>query len=282
MARLAVITHEYDVFLRRNNSTEAYGSPYLLFDVLRHLQSMGHQCLVVSGPRSPGADAALLHVDSTKVEDEYLRLASNYRTAINFETGDISKRRISRLLLQSDSEWDGPVIVKSDYNNNGLMEDLHNRAAVRRGRVEPHPNVSRGKPYQVLKSLKSVPADVWSDRSLVVERFVPERTDSGEFVLRTWVFMGERERCTRMVTSDQISKAADVLRYEPAEVPQQLRAERERLRFDFGKFDFVMDGDEPRLLDANRTPGVATAILDLMKKGARNLAEGLHEMLPAN
>ena len=36
---------------------------------------------------------------------------------------------------------------------------------------------------------------------------------------------------------------------------------------------------EPVLLDANRTPGVARAIQPLMKEGARNLAEGLHELL---
>ncbi len=282
MATVVVITHEFDVFLRRDPDRQCFTSPYLLFDVLRHLQSMGHKCLIAKGPQLVEADAAILHVDSTIVSEEYLRLAKNYPIAINFGTSDISKRLISSLLLHNDSDWRGQVIVKSNYNNNALMEDLHNRAAARRGRPEPHPGIAQGEPYKVYDDVRSVPPQVWSDRSLVVERFVPEHAADGKFALRTWVFMGARERCTRMVTSDSISKAADVLHYEPVEVPEKLRAERERLKFDFGKFDFVMHEGDPLLLDANRTPGVAAAILPLMKKGARNLAEGLHQILVAS
>jgi ubiquinone/menaquinone biosynthesis C-methylase UbiE len=113
----------------------------------------------------------------------------------------------------------------------------------------------------------------------VVERFLPEEDGTGNFVFRTWVFMGERERCTRFVTENRISKAAGVLSHEPMEVPPRLRAERERLGFDSGKFDFVMHQGEPLLLDANRTPGAAASIRELMAKGARNLAEGMHELL---
>ncbi len=78
--------------------------------------------------------------------------------------------------------------------------------------------------------------------------------------------MGPRERCTRFITKDRISKAAGVLGYEPMEVPEKLRAERERLGFDFGKFDFVMHNGEPLLFDANRTPGTAAAIREMMAK----------------
>jgi hypothetical protein len=41
----------------------------------------------------------------------------------------------------------------------------------------------------------------------------------------------------------------------------------------------VMHGGEPVLLDANRTPGVAAAILPLMKAGAPALAQGLAELI---
>jgi hypothetical protein len=91
--------------------------------------------------------------------------------------------------------------------------------------------------------------------------------------------MGPRERCNRVVTASPISKAADVLSYGPVDVPPQLRAERERLNFDFGKFDFVIHDGEPILLDANRTPGVARAIQPLIAKGALNLAEGLNALV---
>jgi hypothetical protein len=274
VATLVVIIHEFDRFVLRDHT-----SPYLLYDVLKHLQSFGHKVRIGRGLEAERGDAALLHVDATIVEREYLDLGSRYPLALNFGTGDISKRRVSRFLLAKDDPWDGPVIVKANYNNGAVIEDLHNRRAARAAKPLPHPGVSIGRPYKVFDSIAEVPEDAWSDAALVVERFLPERDEEGYFALRTWVFMGQRERCTRMITSDRISKAANVIRYDPVEVPAQLRAERERLGFDFGKFDFVIHGGEPVLLDANRTPGTARAIRSLMEKGAPNLAEGLHGLL---
>ena len=279
MTELVVITHEFDAFLMRDGPSGPVRSPYLLFDVLNILRGMGHRSRIARGPQPVPGDAALLHVDSTIVDDEYLRLGSSYSKAINFRTGDISKRKVSRLLLAKGDDWNGPVVVKSNYNNNALMEDLHNRRARRLGRPLPHPGLRKGAPYLVLDSLEQVTDEAWDDASLVVERFMPEPDPEGGFVLRTWVFMGSRERCTRSVTVDSISKAGDVIRYEPVEVPPALRAERERLGFDFGKFDFVLHDDQPILLDANRTPGSARALRSLMLKGAMNLAQGLDGLL---
>ena len=279
MATLIVIIHEFDVFRLRVRSSGEVGSPYLLFDVLQQLEQMGHVVRITRGLQVVKGDAALLHVDSTFVEPEYLELANHYPRAINFGTGDISKRKISRLLLAKGDSWDGPVMVKSNYNNNGTIEDLHNSGAIKLGRPLPHPDLVRADSYLVLDSIDEVADDIWSNPALVVEQFVPEPDPEGGFVLRTWVFMGSRERCTRLVTADKVSKAAGVLRFDPVEVPPQLRAERERLGFDFGKFDFVIHNGEPVLLDANRTPGVGGAVRSLMLKGARNLAEGLEGLL---
>ena len=278
MATLIIITHEFDAFLVRRQKDAPLTSPYLLFDVIQHLQKMGHTIRIVRGPKAPPGDAAFYHVDATVAPPEYVELASHYPRAINFRTGDISKRKISRLLIEKGDPWDGPVIVKANYNNRSVIEHLHNRRAARAGRPLPHPGVTIGEKYRVLESVSEVGDAVWSDPSLVVEKFVAEPDEQG-FALRTWVFMGPRERCTRFVTADRISKAADVLKYEPVQVPEQLRAERERLGFDFGKFDFVMRDGEPVLLDANRTPGIAQAIRPMMKKGALNLAEGLHQLI---
>jgi hypothetical protein len=278
MATLIIITHEFDTFLARKQKGGPFTSPYLLFDVIQLLQKMGHTIRIVRGPKAPPGDAAFYHVDATVAPPEYVALASHYPTAINFRTGDISKRKISRLLLDKGHSWDGPVIVKANLNNRAIIEDIHNRRAARLGRPLPHPGVTVGEKYRVLDSLSEVGDEVWSDPALVVEKFIAEPDPDG-FALRTWVFMGPRERCTRFVTADRISKAADVLKHEPVEVPDKLRAERERLGFDFGKFDFVMQGGEPVLLDANRTPGIAQAIRPMMKKGALNLAEGLHQLL---
>jgi hypothetical protein len=282
MAKLVVITHQFDVFAYRIGGAQApVSSPYLLFDVLKHLEALGHSFQVSRGPRPVPGDVALLHVDSTIVDDQYLALASSYAGTINFGTRDITKRRVSRSLLEKGDAWDGKVIVKGNLNSGGYMEANHNEIALKFGFPQPHPGISRSPPYQVHERLKDVPDRVWSDETLVVEKFIPEPDADGGFALRTWVFMGSSERCTRMVTSSDISKAGDVLRYAPAEIPQQLRAERERLGFDFGKFDFVMHHGEPVLLDANRTPGVATTIRPLIKAGAPKLAEGLSELIQA-
>ena len=279
MARLIVVIHEFDVFRIQLRSTGEIGSPYLLFDVLKHLETMGHSVHVSRGPEPAEGDAALLHVDSTIVEQPYLDLGRHYRRTINFGTGDISKRATSMLLLAKGDSWNGPVMVKSNLNNGATMEDHHNREAARLGLPPPHPGIVKAESYRVLDSLAEVEDDVWSDPTLVVERFLPEEDEEGGYVLRTWVFMGSRERCSRVVTANKVSKAGAIIRYEPTEVPDGLRRERERLGFDFGKFDFVIHDGRPVLLDANRTPGVARRLQSVMEKGARNLAEGLDELL---
>ena len=61
---------------------------------------MGHKVRILRGaPSAPSADAALYHVDATVAPQEYLDLERHYPRTINFRTGDISKRKISALLL---------------------------------------------------------------------------------------------------------------------------------------------------------------------------------------
>lgn len=278
MATLDIIIHEYDQFSKWNFRWPPRSSGYLLFDVLEELKTFGHRSRIVSGPKHSHADVALLHVDATIVDDSYLALASRYARTINFGTGDISKRNVSTVRLARGDAWDGPVIVKGNLNAHGFKEAEHNRQATRRGRPIAHPDVHVTHAYQIASGMAEVGEQVWNDPDLIVERFVPEK-DGDAYVIRTWVFMGNSERCTRQVSFDPIVKASKVIRYEPTLIPDEIRAERERLNFDFGKFDFVIHRGEPVLLDTNRTPGVASAIRPMMKAGARNLAEGLDELL---
>ena len=280
MAHLVVVTHEFDQFSIRRKFWKKRESSYLLYGVLKQAERMGHSWEITRGPNRLPGDAALLHVDATIVADDYVALRDHYPTTFNFRTRDISKRAISRLRLLQGDAWDGPVIVKANRNAKGGMEARHNRRAVRKGRPIPHPGVRLTGDYRILDSLRQVTEAEWVDDQLIVERYLPEM-DGDDFVIRTWVFLGDKERCTWQVANDPIVKAEKVVRYEPCPVPDALRAERERLGFDFGKFDFVIHGGEPILLDTNRTPGVARAISPLMKAGARNLAEGLDGLLRA-
>ena len=278
MARVIVFIHEFDRFTNWRWPFAPRGL-YMLYDVLRALEKFGHSWRVVAGPSRVPGDVALLHVDATLVGEEYLALRDYYPRTVNFGTGDISKRQVSNMLLARGDQWDGPVIVKSDLNCFGASERTHNKRARRAGRPIPHPHLPLQRPYRVLNGVSDVQAEVWNDPHLVVERFVPERDADGSYAIRRWVFMGPRERCTRQVTMDAVSRAGRVIRLEHVEVPDKLRSERERLGFDYGKFDFVIHDGEPVLIDANRTPGVARAVNEMVKSGARNLAEGLDALI---
>jgi hypothetical protein len=280
LSRLVVVTHEFDEFTRwRRWPWPAKHSPYTLFDILRHLETMGHSWQVTRGPTVVPGDAALLHVDCTVINEEYLALGSRYPRALNFRVADTSKRNVSKLLLQRGDPWDGRVIVKSDLNYRGILEDVHNRRAARAGKAPPHPGAARLGQYHVFEAVDDIDDGVWNDARLVVERFLPEVNADGGFVIRTWVFMGGKDSCNRIVTPNWIAKAGDAVRFDPIPVPEQLRAERERLNFDYGKFDFVMNGDEPLLLDANRTPGIAKAVERMQAAAAPVLAGGLSDLI---
>ena len=96
--------------------------------------------------------------------------------------------------------------------------------------------------------------------------------------MRVWGFFGERERCTRYCGREPVVKSADILAREAAPVPDELRAERARLGFDYGKFDFVLVDGKAVLLDANRTPSAPPPGKEMDASNAR-LAGGLDAML---
>jgi hypothetical protein len=77
-----------------------------------------------------------------------------------------------------------------------------------------------------------------------------------------------------------VVKAADAIDRTLVEVPDEIRAWRRKLGFDYGKLDFVIHEDKPVLIDANRTPtlprgNVAAAI----REGLEELAQGITAFL---
>ena len=279
--KLAIITHRWDIFhsLPDWHPKGPRPSAYLLHDILECWRAMGNHWMMTSPDNRLDADAAFLHVVPTVVDEEYCELANSYPFAINAATGDTTKRKVSLNLVDRASDWAGQVIVKSDLNNFGKTEHLHNFRARHFRQPLPHHNLPPAIDYRVYDQLAKVPEPIWHDDRFVVEKFLPEDNGDDTFSLRTWVFLGARERCTRHVVPKSISKANDVIRSEPCEVPQAIRDQRKRLGFDYGKFDFVVHEGQPVLLDANRTPGNPRNLQDHVKKGAQNLAEGLDALL---
>lgn len=253
---------------------------YLLHDILQEMRRRGHAVKVLHGPVEdpPPADLAILHVDATITPQEYVDFARRFPRCLNIAATDISKRRISGAVLAPGEAWDGPVIVKSDANFGGRAEARLNRLARRRREPEPFPGMRVVERYDILNSIEEVPQSAFHDPALVVERFIPE-PDPGGYALRFWVFCGEAERCNRYVSTSPLLKAASVTSWEPAEVPDELRALRLKLGFDYGKFDFVLHDGRPVLLDANKTLGRPRHMDKAYAGQVLRFASGLEAML---
>lgn len=278
MARIAVITHEYDCFQQRRFGL-ILRRRFLLQDLLRELRANGHRVDVTIGPdQTVKADAAVLHLDCSVIPPAYRELVNGYPTTVNGKALDITKRTVGGAGIGPDADWQGPVIVKSNYNSGGRGEHYHNREARRRGQPAPHPYVDGMMAYTVHDAVSQVPDEAWEDEHTVVERMIPEPDPQG-YAMRTWIFLGDKERCTRYVGPKPIIKGADIIAHAPCDVPDELREQRQRLGFDYGKFDFVVEDGKGVLLDANRTPGSSRSLGKALKAANAELAKGFSSFL---
>lgn len=273
MARIVVVTHAYDEF----------GPAYLLRRLIPHWRAAGHEVLHSRGIAGlPDADMAFLHIDLSVLPPEYVAACrQQYRVVANGDALDIRKARVSRNLIRPGDGWAGPVIVKTDLNSGGVPEFCAARlGATAEELALVQPLVATNAPYPILQSVADVPSSVWRRNSgLVVERFLPERDESG-FYIRIWTFCGARERCTRYRGDHPIVKAANTGARESVPVPETLRREREQLGFDYGKFDFVIHDGQAVLLDANRTPGAPPPPLSAeMERSNAEIAVGIEDLL---
>jgi hypothetical protein len=272
LSRIVLVTHTHDNFRNRNS---------LLKSLARHWVDSAHEVSLVEGLGDwPDGDLAIMHVDLSLIPDVYSEACKRYPVVINGAATDIRKRRVSRNLVNPGDAWTGPVIIKTDLNYGGIPE--WNALQQSKGEGPPAdlpsgPIVSTDRPYPILRSSGQVPTEVWSNPGLVVERFLPEQDAQG-FWTRAWVFFGDRERCTRYLSNAPIVKTSGILARESVPVPEELRAERERLGFDYGKFDFVVRDGKAILLDANRTPSAPPSNPDVETSNA-NLARGLESFL---
>jgi hypothetical protein len=272
VAHIVVITHRYDDFSSED---------YLLRRFLANWEQAGHRVTVTAGLEGlPASDLAILHVDLSVVPAAYAEACKRYPRVVNGRALDIRKRQVSRHLVKRGDGWTGPVIVKTDLNCSGAREARLLQRMERDGvedREVPRSVLYMDGDYPVYASPSEVRENGWTHPGLVVEQFRPEQ-DARGFWMRAWVFFGERERCTRYLGDQAIIKSRNIVAKEPAEVPEAMRAERRRLGLDYGKLDFVINGGEPILLDANRTPGAPPPSAEWDASNA-NLAQGLYGML---
>jgi len=100
MATLIVILHEFDVFRLRDRISGKVGSPYLLFDVLKQLEALGHHAIVCRG-----AEAA----DVGSVRALMIRLMGAAQAGMDI---DREGRRVLRRGVQGPSDTHTPNVAR--------------------------------------------------------------------------------------------------------------------------------------------------------------------------
>jgi len=257
MAHIQIVTSPGEIFL-----------PYSMIGRLSEIwREQGHT-ISIGSPKTLEADLGILHIDRTFIKTDWLPENPQKRPFLNNSVLDISKRRISRNLLTRDSNYSGPVMVKTNANYFGWPErsSKASRLELRFYQMLVEKKISwrwtrlfLPGSYTVLEGVHQVPAWVWKREDLVVEKFLPEK-EGDEYALHAWIFFGPQEYCVRMFSRSPVVKAAEITHYDYlGEVPDSIRQTRLRLGADFGKFDYVMVDGEAVLLDVNKTPTVAAS-----------------------
>ncbi len=277
---ITVVLHERD--------SRAADVGYVLWPLVDVWRESGHTVHVAHGVVDlPPADVIFLHVDLTKVPADYLAATAAHPCVINRGVADIAKTAISSLLVAGPEDTTGPVIVKTVKNHGGRPErhleardpaqKLRDSLARRgwlplgfRDWLDPYD-------YPIFASAADVPARVYRNAALVVERFVPER--EGElYAIRSYSFLGTASIAERTLSPRPIVKRRDAVAWEEIDTPGEIVALRQRLGFDFGKFDYVLHQGRSYLLDVNRTPAFGHSPARLRRQG-EVLAAGLHGLL---
>ena len=253
--RLCVLTHETSHGFWRTR----YFSRYLV----KHWKRLGIEVICARGPEEAvDADIGLLHVDMTQVEPAYVECMKRYPIALNARVVDISKRSFSRQLLKKGDSYTGRVVVKTNDNYGGIPDalvDLRRGKATRSSTSEKlpwrHRRIIAPKSYPIFDSLSEVPPGVWRNPYLIVEKLLTEQDEEGNYLLRFWYFLGDKEIGELCTARHPIAKGKTIFRRELFQgAPEELRKIRAELGFDFGKFDYAIVNGKPVLYDINSTP----------------------------
>lgn len=265
--KIAILIHE--------NERAGLKQEFIAAALAEQWQAMGIEVGVVRGiDRAVEADLWLPHVDLTVLPPDYQRFLAERPRVVNRELVDISKRRISDLIVEPGDGYRGPVIVKSNENFGGRPErrllgenragrvrPWRRRLARLRGRLglgagfDPWARVDPRR-YPIFASPDELPRGTFENPELVVERFVPER-DGELYVLRSYAFAGDATINVRVTAKEPVVKAPDSVDREEVPVPEALHTLRARLGIDYGKLDYVIHEGQVHLLDVNRTPTFA-------------------------
>lgn len=291
--KIAVLLHEEDASFE---STD-----YLLRLMLEAWTAQGHDVEIVRGVgQFVPADAIIPHLDLTVTPDPYRDFLARYPLAVNGQVVDVSKSKISSNIVRKGDGYNGPVIVKTEWNYGGLPESrlkmkarpapsiperiigkLASKLGLRRTGPMPWKFVESmdSGSYPVFPSPREVPDDVFENKNLVVEKFLPE-VEGGDYCLRYYYFFGDQEMNILLKSREKVVKGSNAFQCDEVPAPPELRAIRRRMGFDYGKFDYVLREGKVVLFDVNRTPSYSTLeAKHLARKVADQLAGGIVSLL---
>lgn len=283
--RIAILLHE--------NDKERMLKSSLISKMAECWKDDGHEVFYLYGTNKfIAADLIFVHVDLTIVPGAYLEFARQYPRVINGKVKDIRKTTLNNDLLHITEDWDGPVIVKSDYNCAGVPERFRKGFL---GKIEKKmlsmlnslnlnlhpPKFKSSLDYKVFDHLKDVPKILFYYPNVVIQKFIPEM-DDGQYCIRTVSFLGNNLTPKRLKGSNPIVKGetASSIEYD-IETHPEIVAKIKELNFDYGKFDYVVVDGKPILLDINKTVGISPNLVSNhgIEATYRYHAEGLYQYL---
>lgn len=263
---IAILFHEKD--------TLSSIRQYLITYYANFWHQQGSRVVVLFGAaRLVPADLIVVHVDLSVVPESYLEFARQYPLVINGEVRDIRKSFVSRNLVGVNSAFQGAVIVKSDCNYAGMPERRIEQQNAAEQALFKNPL-----DYRVYASFSEIPADVLQRQDIVVEKFLPEYED-GLYHIRFYNFLGKRGNCMRVASRSPVVHINDAIKVEQIPFDPRIEQLRQNLRFDYGKFDYVVrDDDEVVLFDTNKTTGFIGKTNDPALREARfHRAMGIYD-----
>lgn len=288
--------------LLHEGQSDIVNKNYIVWGMCRVWESRGFQINVIRGlDETIETDLLFPHINLTVIPTRYQTHIESHPCVVNRRVRDISKTLFSTQLVQPGDGYEGPVIVKTNRNCGGAperrlaggpaltrleatdwwrraWERLDTGAATRRvSRALAKAQALRSRHYPVFRSVRDVPPQVFDNRSLIVERFLPEQ-DAELYCVRSYVFFGNRAYNTLKKSPHPVVKGSAIVHREPAPIPDEIIHARRKLGFDYGKFDYVIHNGEPVLLDVNPTPTFAGRTLsDAQLRRVTDIADGLVE-----
>jgi len=238
---------------------------YVIYDIANQWRKEGIEVTFLYGIKEyVPADLAVLHVDLSIVPDDYIEFAKQYPITLNGMIKDIRKSTLSKNILNSESNYNGKIIIKSNLNYGGLPEKKLQTSNI----PEPFAHLLRKtaswiynirkdsfylstpKDYCIFDNSNLVPPELYQREDIIVEKFLPEIQDD-KYCIRNYYFLGDHSIHIIRKSLHPIvySKTADS--YEVVMACPEIEMFRKKIHFDFGKFDYVIHNGTPILLDIN-------------------------------